>query len=157
MQTGCEKLWLYEERGRRDDVQLEKRLAEYRFGEASDDEVKFQAEVREMDINSCFPGSYLKAADLGGRTVKVLIDRVQEEDIGGENKPVMYFVGKDKGLVLNKTNSGVIVAVYGSETDEWSGKGLVLFPTKVSFQGSMVDAIRLRCDVPEAAPDEIPF
>ena len=44
LQTGCEKCLDYIERGRKADLAAEKRLAEYRFGEASGDEVKFQAE-----------------------------------------------------------------------------------------------------------------
>lgn len=111
-----------------------------------------------MDINSCFPGSYLKASDLMNRTVKCVIDKVQIEVIGEEEKPVLYFIGKDKGLVLNKTNSGSISALYGSETDAWEGKEVKLYPTKVSFQGSMVDAIRIKIEPPEASEDDaIPF
>ena len=111
-----------------------------------------------MDINSCYSGSYIKAADLQGKTVPVLVDRVQVEDVGGEDKPVLYFSGKDRGLVLNKTNAGVIAALYGPETDNWPGSKLKLYSTKVDFQGRIVDAIRIRGAEPEAAPtDEIPF
>ena len=53
MQTGCEKYLDYVELGRLADLAAEKRLAEYRFGEATDDEVKFQAEeVRDVRRNS---------------------------------------------------------------------------------------------------------
>ena len=111
-----------------------------------------------MDINSCYPGTYLKASDLAGRTVPVLVEKVQIEDIGGEDKPVLYFSGKDRGLVLNKTNAGVIAALYGPETDEWAGAKLKLYPTKVNYQGQMVDAIRIRGQEPTEAPtDEVPF
>ena len=44
LQTGCEKCLDYIERGRKADLAAEKRIAEYRFGEASDEVVKFQAE-----------------------------------------------------------------------------------------------------------------
>ena len=111
-----------------------------------------------MDINSCYPGTYLKAVDLQGKTVRCTVESVQIEDIGGEEKPVLYFIGKSKGLVLNRTNAGTIAAMLGGETDEWVGKEIKIFPTKVSFQGSMVDAIRVRAEAPEAGEqDEIPF
>jgi hypothetical protein len=111
-----------------------------------------------MDINSCFPGSYLKAQDLQGRTVTVKIDRVQVEVVGDEEKPVAYFMGKDKGLVLNKTNAGTIAVLHGPETDQWIGREVKLYPTKVQFQGGMVDAIRIRVEPPDVAEDsEIPF
>lgn len=103
-----------------------------------------------MRIDSAFPSNYLKAADLAGRNVSVTMDRVAMEDIGGDHKPVLYFQGKEKGLVLNKTNSTNISMAYGNETDEWAGKEIVLFPAWVDFQGRSVEAIRVR---PPAAKD----
>jgi hypothetical protein len=98
-----------------------------------------------MRIDSAFPSSYLKAADLQGRTVSVVMDRVAMEEIGsGEHKPVLYFVGKEKGMVLNKTNSNNIAAAYGYETEAWAGQKIELFPTMVDFQGKSVEAIRCR-------------
>lgn len=126
-----------------------------------------------MRISTAFPSSYIKAGDLNGRNVRVLIDRVEMEDIGGEIKPVLYFQGKEKGMVLNKTNSNNIAVAYGDETDDWHGKELVLFPAMVDFQGRTVEAIRVRLPTakdrmdrsqvtppPARAPepdDEIPF
>lgn len=97
-----------------------------------------------MNINGAFPSAYLKAADLGGQRRAVTIDRVAMETIGDEHKPVVYFEGKDKGLVLNKTNASMIVEITGAEeTDQWSGTAIVLYPTKTDFQGKRVDAIRI--------------
>ena len=61
-----------------------------------------------MDINSAFPSNYLKAADLRGGRVTVAIDSVVIENIGDEDKPIVYFQGKEKGLVLNKTNANMV-------------------------------------------------
>jgi hypothetical protein len=103
-----------------------------------------------VNINTAFPSSYLKAADLQGRRAPVTVDRVAMEDIGGEHKPVLFFQGKDRGLVLNKTNAAMIAEIAGSEeTDEWKGVRIVLYPTKTDFQGKRVDAIRV--DYPEAS------
>ena len=98
-----------------------------------------------MDINSAFPSKYLKAADLKGRRVMVTISAVEMEDIGDDDsKPVVYFEGKSKGLVLNKTNSNMIIEITdSSETDSWAGQQIVLFSTKVDFQSRRVDAIRV--------------
>ena len=54
-----------------------------------------------MRISAAFPSNYIKAADLQGRNVKVKIDRIEMEEVGGEPKPSLYFLGKDKGMVLN--------------------------------------------------------
>jgi hypothetical protein len=97
-----------------------------------------------MNISGAFPSTYLKAADLQGRRVTVTMAGVRLEDIGGEQKPILSFVGKDKGLVLNKTNANMIAEITGSEeTDDWKGQAIVLYPTKTDFQGKRVDAIRV--------------
>jgi hypothetical protein len=103
-----------------------------------------------MLITQAFPSKYLKAADLQDRNITVIMDRVEMEDIGDDgDKPVLYFQGKEKGLVLNKTNSNTIAVVYGEETDDWAGKELILYPTMVDFQGRSVPAIRVRHPQPK--------
>lgn len=97
-----------------------------------------------MKIGEAFPGNYLKAQDLGNSRVRVVIDRVEMEDIGGDHKAVLYFQNKEKGLVLNKTNSNIITELKGTdETDEWHGFPVVLYKTKTEFQGKRVDCIRI--------------
>lgn len=103
-----------------------------------------------MKISAAFPSKYIKAADLGDAQAKVVIARVELEEIqaGEDHKPVLYFVGKKKGMVLNKTNSKTIASSYGDDTDEWSNRPLVLFSALVDFRGDQVEAIRVR--VPKA-------
>ena len=113
-----------------------------------------------MNIQGAFPSQYLKAADLQGRRVTVTIADVKMEDIGGDHKPVLRFQGKDKGMVLNKTNASLIAEIARSdETDEWSGVKIVLYPTKTDFQGKRVDAIRVddpaRGSTPKLAPKPV--
>lgn len=97
-----------------------------------------------MKIGSAFPSDYLKSADLNGKAVRVTIASVTSEKVGDDMKPVLHFAGKDKGLVLNKTNANRIVEAVGSdETDEWEGWSITLYPCKVDYQGKRVDAIRV--------------
>lgn len=97
-----------------------------------------------MKIGAAFPSNYLKAEDLRGRAVLVTIDTVTTEKIGDDHKPVLHFLGKDKGLVLNKTNANRIVEAVGSdETDDWEGWTITLYSCKVDYQGKRVDAIRI--------------
>jgi hypothetical protein len=65
-----------------------------------------------MRISGTFPSDYLKAPDLQGQKVLVKMTRVEMRDIADEVKPVLYFEGKEKGLVLNKTNSNTISAAW---------------------------------------------
>jgi hypothetical protein len=104
-----------------------------------------------MDINAAFPSKYLKASDLQGRKIKCTIDDVKTEKMGDDEKPVMYFRDKSKGLVINKTKAMVIASMYGSDTDEWKGRLLYIYPTKTQNpQGQMVDAIGV-----EVVPEEV--
>lgn len=97
-----------------------------------------------MRISTAFPSNYIKAADLQGQNVTVVIDRVAVEEVGDGHKPVLYFQGHEKGMVLNKTNSNNIAQAYGDETDDWIGAEVVMFPAMVDFQGKSVEAIRIR-------------
>lgn len=119
-----------------------------------------------MNIKSAFPSRFLKAADLQGRRVIATINTVSMEDIGDDGqKPVVYFEGKDKGLVLNVTNANMIEEIAGSaETEEWGGVQIVMYPTKVDFSGRRVDAIRVDYPAngkPKPPPvdsgDDVPF
>ena len=108
------------------------------------------AKEPNMKISEEFSGTYLKAVDLHGKKVRVNIKTVRREEVGqGEDrayKPVVYFEGKDKGLVLNKTNATTIAETLGDDTDDWPGRQIVLFSMKVQFGPKLVDAIRV--DVP---------
>lgn len=104
-----------------------------------------------MNINDAYPSNYLSAGDLKGAQPVVTIDRVEVEPIGRgkEMKPVLYFAGKDKGMVLNKTNSKSISTLAGTaETDEWAGLRIRLYSAQVEFQGEMVNAIRVKAAPP---------
>jgi hypothetical protein len=114
-----------------------------------------------MNLNDMFPSKYLKAADLEGKTVVCKIEGIIPELIKSnegpdERKAVMYVQGSKKGLILNRTNAGVLGGLYGPETDEWTGKRVTMFVCPVVFQGRTVDAIRLKAPPPAAAKPATP-
>lgn len=114
-----------------------------------------------MNINEAFPSNYIKASDLQGRDVTVVIKSVEVEGVGRDKdqKPVVYFRGKEKGLVLNKTNSNAISKLYGAETSAWMGRPITIYPTETEFGGETVECIRVRLKVkqnPVAAAIEQP-
>lgn len=123
-----------------------------------------------MKSTDIFPSKYLRAADLNGHEPIVTIDRVVMETLGDDRKAVVYFKGKDKGVVLNKTNWNAIEDISGEDdADNWGGTKIKLVTVKVEFQGKRVPAIRIeepsdkpaprRAPEPVDAPsdDEIPF
>lgn len=99
-----------------------------------------------MDMSKVFPSRFLKAADLQGRDCRVVIGQVTMEVVGDEAKakPILYFQGREKCLGLNVTNRDMIMSMYGPNSDDWIGKSVTLFPTKVEMKGKIVDAIRIR-------------
>lgn len=72
----------------------------------------------------------LKAADIAGKTLKVTVEGVDIVNFGKDGvqdeKPALRFIGKDKGVALNKTNTGKMIAMYGSDDESWIGKEVML-------------------------------
>lgn len=69
----------------------------------------------------------LKAADFEGKNLKVKISEVEARTYPArdgkpeETKGVLRFEGKEKGLVLNKTNTKNLINAYGNESNDWVG------------------------------------
>lgn len=105
-----------------------------------------------MELANVFGGDSLKAADLQGHEPTVVIADVQMKKFNESNKLVITFEGKKKALICNKTNANRIAHAFGTNTDNWIGREVVLFTDLVDFQGKAVEAIRVRARKPAAAP-----
>lgn len=106
-----------------------------------------------MKISQVFPSKYVAAADLNGKTVALTIKTVTMEEMTTHDskkvqKPVVWFEKATKGFVLNLTNAKIIAALYGDETDDWTGKRIAIYPTRVKAFGQMQDCIRVREEIP---------
>jgi len=124
-----------------------------------------------MRSSSVFPSAYLKAADIGQAKPIVTISHVTMEKFEDESKAVLHFVGKDRGLILNKTNWATLEVLTGQDdSDLWTGHQVQLYVTPVPFQGKVVPAIRIAAPPARTVPppamlspvdenvlDEIPF
>jgi hypothetical protein len=98
-----------------------------------------------MKMSNLFPSPYFKASDLSSGAITLKIKSVDLETMGnGEKKPVLYFIGQDKALVLNKTNGHVIESLYGDDTNGWAGRSIQLTASTTEFGGKIVGCIRLR-------------
>jgi hypothetical protein len=99
-------------------------------------------------VGDAFPSKWLKASDLGDARVVVTIENVEFHEIGQdkkEKKPVLFFKGKSKGLVLNVTNARKIVKITGTEEmNDWHGWPIMLYTTEVEAFGEMTQALRVR-------------
>ena len=113
-----------------------------------------------MNVNDVYPSKndHLKAGDLNGHQVKVTIEGMEIAEFTEGNKIVLKFAGKDKTMVMNKTNSRKVAEYYGDDTDGWMGKEIVIYPDKTEFNNAMVDCLRVRVEAPMATDDDaIPF
>lgn len=74
--------------------------------------------------------NFLKASDIQGSTPTVTIERVEEvsfeKDGKTDIKPAIHFVGKEKGVVLNKTNTRSLIEAFGALSDDWLNKQAML-------------------------------
>lgn len=100
-------------------------------------------------ITDLYPSKYLKSADIKGREPTVTIRAIEVEEITGqkgkEHKPVLYFEGKEKGMVLNRTNADMIADFLGPDYTQWAGHAVTLYVTRVqSPQGGMTDGLRVK-------------
>ncbi len=97
-----------------------------------------------MKRSDVFPSKYLKAEDLSGQTVAVTIETVCMEEVSNDQKAIAYFRGKQKGLVLNQINWDTIEAMYGDDTEGWTGKRISVFPSTTQFNGKVVACLRIK-------------
>jgi hypothetical protein len=111
------------------------------------------------NINDAFPSNYLKASDIRGSEPVVTIDHVAFEPVGRqkEMKAVVYFKGKEKGVVLNKTNATKITQLSGSpNTEDWDGVRVKLYATETEFGGETVECIRIKPAPPVSQSRQAP-
>lgn len=98
-------------------------------------------------LDDIYESKWMRANDLRDEPGTFTVDRVEVGEVGqgAEKKAqlIVTFQEFEKPLGLNKTNAGAISDVYGKDTDDWIGEKVVLFPTQVDYQGSLVDAIRV--------------
>lgn len=115
-----------------------------------------------MDVSKFAEGNsaWLKASDLKGHEPKVVISEVTTEAFDNGTKLALKFSGKERGMVLNVTNTRKLVKAFGPDSDSWIGKEVILYAEDVEFQGRIVEGLRVRVPTPPPPAefdDEIPF
>ncbi len=102
-----------------------------------------------MNIMACFKGDYIAAVEFPeGKTPLVTIDHVKAVDLVGEDgttksKPVVYFRETTRGWVLCKTTAQGLAAMFGLETDRWTGKRVHLRAEEVQVGKEKKPGIRI--------------
>ena len=98
-----------------------------------------------MKANDLVPPPHLEAGDLE-KDVFVTITGVDFEEVGEEKgrKGVLHLKEFSRSMVLNRTNLKRIVMQHGDQTDDWIGKGIVIYGSETEFAGRTVPCIRVR-------------
>jgi hypothetical protein len=83
-------------------------------------------------FDDMYGSKYLSVPDLKGGTLRVKIGKVEpadlrEKDGTTKKKLVLFFNGRDKGLVLNKTNALVLADAFGKNLDDWVDQRLDIY------------------------------
>lgn len=107
-----------------------------------------------MKLTEMYPSKYLSADDIDDE-VQVIIanlkfEKMKDNEGKEQDKPVLWFLKVDKGMVLNKTNAERIASMYGDETDSWNGKRITLCKEMVTAFGESKWALRVKPTPPPA-------
>lgn len=79
-----------------------------------------------MLISDTFPRRFATADDLAGKTPTLRVCKVTTEQVGPTAKPVVWFFGARKGIVLSATLARQIAQIHGDDTDGWTGQPVQL-------------------------------
>lgn len=102
-----------------------------------------------MHYKLMFPNEFISFADCRGKEVQLEIESVSIDPLKGadgkeQKKPVLRFKGKTKKLVLNKTNAKTVAKQHGTDTDNWIGKTITIYPTTCRAFGEESECVRVK-------------
>lgn len=103
---------------------------------------------------------YLKAEHLAGRRVTAVIAEITIETTHPQGKPeetpVMYFAGKQKGLILTPANRKALKDMYGDNVADCIGKTVQLEAVPMRVAGRDTNPVRIFPAPQPAAPASRP-
>lgn len=121
-----------------------------------------------MKLADLFPKKYLQAADLQGRAFTLTIQAIElrnmrtkeTNQVTGEvkytmtDKPVVFFVGRKAGVVLNKTRTQQLAEALGIEdTEQARGKSVTLYASGNQLMFRAAPKVEQKAPAPEVMSD----
>lgn len=109
-----------------------------------------------MKFSEAYKGAFFKASDVQKKPIRLTIEEIAEEEVGGEPKLVVHFEETEQLLVLNKTNGSILAEKWADDMEIWYGKQILLKADKTQFSGKLVACIRVEPvdkKATKAAPD----
>jgi len=71
----------------------------------------------------------------------LIIENVEVDKVGEDEKLILNFTSTDKRLVLNKTNLKTMIKAKGADTDKWDGSQVTLELVNTTFNGSATKGV----------------
>ena len=106
-----------------------------------------------MDLSNLYTGDYYKAQQFQQPTT-FRIEALEAVPFEDGDKLAVSFAGQNQQLLLNKTNFNMLVDAFGYDSSAWIGKNIQLKKEKTTYQGKMVDCIRVYpVESPQNAPE----
>lgn len=99
-------------------------------------------------------GAYELMDGANNREIAVKIESVKREMITGpdgkKEECTIMLIPPHKPMILNATNQKTLTKVIGSPfIEDWAGKSITLYVAKVKAFGEIVDALRIRDELPK--------
>ena len=89
---------------------------------------------------------YLSKDDVPAQGIDASIIGVKIDNVGDDRKPILGFGGGFlKPMVLNKTNTAVLISLFGEDSTGWTGKTVQVYnDPSVSYAGKVTGGLRIR-------------
>lgn len=93
--------------------------------------------MANLDASQFVKSKYLKGSDLDKRKpMRATIQDVEQEEFPEQGtKLVLKFLELDQGVVLNKTQTRDLIAMFGAQTGTWRGQRVNLMQVPSSYPG----------------------
>ena len=96
------------------------------------------------NANDFLGGNYLKKEDLSGATTVTITDVRSEAVLNSGRKLIVSFEEFEKPLILNKTNTRMLVKLFSTtDTSAWRGQITLYVEQAVQYGGHAVGGIRV--------------
>lgn len=110
-----------------------------------------------MRLDDMIESKYLKQSDVESDTLVTVAGlkkvNVARDDEDPEYRWTVKFEEFAKPMVLNKTNLKRMFAALGEDSDEWTGKKIVVYvDPDIEFGGNIVGGLRVRAKKQPAKP-----
>lgn len=113
-----------------------------------------------MNARALIRGDHLAAVEFDGRTPTFTITGVrpiefEDDDHKKRRTGIVTFKETDRSWVLNRTNLECLVSMWGTETDNWTGKRVQLYAEMVRVGNKTEPGIRVKGSPDLQAPVDV--